>query len=481
MAASEAVAVDGPPACVCHVEEETEPLDPAIDNSIHSTRGDTPLAPQGHYASLPDRFTWDTGSYIKTWSQARRAQYRHLCNEVDGARRQGWTRTPRQQYGRVVNTDRICQRDYDDLHTVLLSLRIRPVRSGQWLPPVTMMNAVYQALRSRAMDRLRRQLSGKEWEYVAVIAGTEHFATPHYHLYTWVDGEVKPQDFGGVVDAFVEDCEFAPDDGTGNRIEDGAVTVEGPATRTLATDNAVRRDLNEERGAPTAGAVYVASQIPNMAQADQATDAQLEHGAVADAIEHTAVSFSHGCWTPADGEVTIDNSICSPRADSFPSETDADTPPASTGPSVTPMPTVAREPPVSRESHPTAEKAVSLSSMPKLPRGPATLSHLTRTMQLDNDTETEQLSIDQQTFDDLYPTDDTLLRFNRRYVGEYIGHRSILQDDNIWYFAGVPGSCIVVVQRDSDLFVRVSFEDNTPLVDYSATSIPLESLERLRR
>lgn len=392
---SSGASVDGGPACVHNVGEEIEPLDPAIDNSIHSTREDVPLAPQSHYASLPERFTWETGSYIKTWSQARRAQSRHLRNEVEGARRQGWTRTPRQQYSRVLNTDRRCQRDYDDLHTVLVSLRIQPVRSGQWLPPITMMDAVYQALRRRAMDRLRRQLSDMEWEFVAVIAGTDHFATPHYHLYLWVDGEVTPQDFSGMVDAFVEDCRFAPDDGTGNRIEDGAVTVEGPDDRTLATDNAARRDLNEKRGAPTAGAVYVASQIPNMADADQATAAQLEHGAVADAFEHTTVSFSQGCWTPADGAVTIDNSISSPRVDSSPSETDVATPtatsPASTDSNGTP-PTVARGPPVSRESRPSAEKAVSLSRMPKPPRGAATHSHLSRTMKLDN-TETGHFTV----------------------------------------------------------------------------------------
>ena len=299
-----------------HGTGETEPLDPSLDHSIHSTRGHTPFAPQGHYSKLDDRFTWETGSYVKTLAQARRAQRRDLLGEFEAARRNGWTLNARQRYNRVMSTDRMCQRDYDDLHTVLISLRISPTQGDFWLPHVTMMEAVYQALRRRAMGQLRRDLDSttEDWEYVAVIAGTEHFATPHYHLYMWVDGQVEADDFEGVVDDFVEDCEYAPDNGRGNRIEDGAVTVRGPDTQGFATEK-VRQDLLKERGPATKGAVYVATQIPNLTHPDMATDAQLEHGAAADAFGHTAVSFSQGCWTPEDGEIStsIDHSIHSPR------------------------------------------------------------------------------------------------------------------------------------------------------------------------
>ena len=297
-----------------HTEgRETEPLDPALDKPIHSTRGDTPFAPQGYFSELDDRFVWETGSYVKTLAQARRAQRRDLLGEFEAARRNGWKLNARQWYDRVMNTGRMCHRDYENPHTVMISLRISPTQGDHWIPHVTMMEEVYQALRRRAMDRLRRQLSDHDWEYVAVIAGTDHFATPHYHLYLWIDGHVERDDFAGVVEAFVEDCKYAPSDGEGNRVDDGAVTVQGPDEQQWATDE-VRQDMLEERGPVTEGAVYVASQIPNITHPDKATDAQLEHGATADAFDHTAVSFSQGCHRrDRDGKVSIDNSIHSPR------------------------------------------------------------------------------------------------------------------------------------------------------------------------
>lgn len=295
-------------------KQSSEPLDPPLDGTpdytILSTRDQVPIAPQHHYEDLPDRFKVEEESRPMTWAEAREEQRYHLLGERTSAVRNGWMPNPNQQYRRIVNTCRMCQREYDNLHTVMLSLRLSPT-SNHWRPPVTMFDMVFDAWRNGASDRLRRLLNKKadRWEYVAVIAGTDPFASPHYHIYLWVDGTVRPSDFEHVVDAYVKDCAFAPDDGASHDIEGKAVTVRGPDDQEYATDHAVRDDLNAERGVPTKGAVYVAGQIPNLVEYEPHTDEDgtvkaridplrhvLDHGVTADGSTHTAVSFSHGCW-----------------------------------------------------------------------------------------------------------------------------------------------------------------------------------------
>jgi hypothetical protein len=303
-------------------KQSSEPLDPPLDGTqdypILSTRDSVPIVPQGHYDKLRDRFKVEDESRPMTWAEAREKQLHHLIGARNSALQNGWTPNPNRQYRRIVNTCRMCQQEYDDLHTVMLSLRLSPT-TNHWLPPGIMFDAVWDAWRKRAKDRLRRFLdkNAGRWEYVEVIAGTDYFASPHYHIYVWVDGAVKPSDFEHVVDAYVADCPFAPDDGTGHDIEGRAVIVRGPDDQEYATDHAVRDDLNAEHGVPTKGAVYVAGQIPNLVEYDQYTDDDgkvkaridpprhvLDHGVTADASTHTAVSFSQGCWDKdRDGKV----------------------------------------------------------------------------------------------------------------------------------------------------------------------------------
>jgi len=303
-------------------KKPSEPLDPPVnrtqDYTILSTRNSVLIAPQRYYTDLQNRFKVEEESRPMTWAEAREEQRYHLHGQRTSAVRNGWTPNPNRQYRRIVNTCRMCQQEYDNLHTVMLSLRLSPI-SNHWRHPVTMFDTVWDAWHNRAYDKFRRLLNkkGDQWEYVAVIAGTEPYASPHYHIYAWVDGAVKPNDFEHVVDTYVEDCAFAPDDGAGHDIKGRAVTVRGPSDQEYATDDVIRDDLNAERGAATKGAVYVATQIPNLVEYEPYTDKDgtvkarinapthvLDHGVTADASSHSAVSFSQGCWNKGrDGKV----------------------------------------------------------------------------------------------------------------------------------------------------------------------------------
>jgi hypothetical protein len=104
-------------------------------------------------------------------------------------------------------------------------------------------------------------------------------------VHLWIDGSVESDDFAHVVEGYTERCEYAPDSGKGN--EPGQViTVYSPDNRQLADES---DHPHNERGNPTTGAVYVAHQIPNLPTAEDATEAELIHGAICDVFKSAAV------------------------------------------------------------------------------------------------------------------------------------------------------------------------------------------------
>lgn len=249
--------------------EEAEPLDPALDDSgtIHEKRQSTKLGSEGHRKQVPAIYTSDDDS-LKSWKQARRAYRRHRIGEFHSPKPTTLQRRSRQDYRRMLETDRQLQEQYQKLSTALLSLRVPPVRDGTYLPPLATLDALMDAL-DDVMGALRYRLREYDWEYARVVAGTDEFATPHIHIYLWVDGQPAFKELEPVVEKFVEKCSLAPDDGHGNCADDGALTLQYEQEVTPSGE--------------TAGIVYVAAQLPHIAYADEMDEISLEWGAVAHA------------------------------------------------------------------------------------------------------------------------------------------------------------------------------------------------------
>lgn len=271
--------VDGEPYEQQLEIEEVEPLDPPLDDSgtIHEKRHSTKLGSEGHRKQVPAIYTSDDDS-LKSWKQARRAYRRHRIGEFHSPKPTTLQRRSRQDYRRLLETDRQLQETYQSLSTALISLRVPPMRNGSYSPPLATLDSLMDSLED-VMAALRYRLRKYDWEYARVVAGTDEFATPHIHLYLWVDGQPAFEELEPVVDKFVEKCSIAPDDGHGNRAREGALTLQ------------YQQDLTES--GETAGIVYVASQLPHIAYEAEMDDVSLEWGAVANATSRQLVACSY--------------------------------------------------------------------------------------------------------------------------------------------------------------------------------------------
>lgn len=221
------------------------------------------------------------GSYI---------EQRH--SESTSAKRYGWTKGrqyyAKQQYKRGMGFDRQLLAEYDNPTTVLLSLRISPPDAGR----LTMLTALKTAadVTIKQMDyQLCRApdapFEADEWEYMTVFASTEKRATPHLHIYVWIDGDVSRVPFQHVVNKFVNRCQFAPDDGTGNDPNDGAVRVRGNGDERVprVDDGTLNPAECEYTGRNSRGAVYILQQLPHLREVDKMAQDELLHSATADA------------------------------------------------------------------------------------------------------------------------------------------------------------------------------------------------------
>lgn len=260
--------------------DEPEPLDPIPDDSgtIHETRRSTKLGSECDRKSVPSIYVSDEGKHLKSWKQARRAYKRHRIGEFHSPVHTTLQKRSRQDYRRLLESDRQLQEKYENLTTALLSLRVPPQRNGVYVPPLVTLDALMDA-----WGHVRRALSYRlrdyEFEFARVVAGTDWFATPHIHVYVWIDGKPDFEELEPIVEKFVEKCTLAPDDGVGNRAREGALTLRyKPETR--------------EKG-ETIGSGYVARQIPHIAYVEEMDNASLEWGAVAHATARQLVTCSH--------------------------------------------------------------------------------------------------------------------------------------------------------------------------------------------
>lgn len=282
-------------AAACVSQRDSEPLDP---NSFRyqSQRQFDKIAADSEIHRLPDSYKSQDGFDPTTLGEAQNAIAERLVGE---AANDGWhdTRRSRTRYAfkRILHSDRKFRQKFDDFHTALVSLRVCP---EDW-PLATLFDSVASVGRD-AIKRINHYLD--DWGYASVMAGTDRYGTPHLHVLFWVDGEVTPETFEPMVNYFVTNCPFAPSDGTGNRIEEGAVTVRGPRQELARAK--IDDEKIEKYGACTAGAHYVANQLPYLAFPAEATQAELWFDAAADVAECDPWSFSVNTWSTGEREPT---------------------------------------------------------------------------------------------------------------------------------------------------------------------------------
>jgi len=196
----------------------------------------------------------------------------------------------RSNYRRIMDVDRYSRDAFGgNLTTVMLSFRVSPTTADgvtrRWVSPLLLADvlSIYrQQVHNRALN-IREHVD--EVQYVWVTTGTEKYATPHRHLYLWCDDpddDVRILDFRSAVRKHCEGhqaCEGAHqitdsegehravtvnhdpiivDTETGTTVE----TPKGTTVDMSAIRREVRRSENEPYHEATAGALYVASQLP---------------------------------------------------------------------------------------------------------------------------------------------------------------------------------------------------------------------------
>lgn len=165
-----------------------------------------------------------------------------------------------------------------DFTTVLLSLRVSPGERSRLTLLTGMENAIdafIDKLRYRLQNAPDAPLSADEWEYFAVVAGTAERATPHLHVFVYVEGDVSRSRFEPVVEKWVEKWAYAPDDMTGNSPEGETIVMRGKGD-----DSIPRMDDEPEE---SAGATYVLSQLPHLEDVDDMARDELFHAVTLDA------------------------------------------------------------------------------------------------------------------------------------------------------------------------------------------------------
>lgn len=163
----------------------------------------------------------------------------------------------KKNYCLSLDLDRQLADEYSNLTTVLISLRVqRGVYSR-----VTLLQELREAFDDMLRNKLEYALDTTvdSWEWVAVFAGTDKYATPHVHLYIIADGDVGIDTFRPSVKRFARECEYAPSDGRGNQPDDGSVRIMGRDDDTIP-----RRD-----DGVSAGMAYVSQQLAHLPDVEE--------------------------------------------------------------------------------------------------------------------------------------------------------------------------------------------------------------------
>jgi len=171
-------------------------------------------------------------------------------------------------YREICATDRRLRREYSDMTTALLTLRVTPRQNDEWVSPWRLDEALHSPW-SDVYDRLRYELStygGFDWEYCAVTEGTDWFATPHRHVLCWIDdadNEIDAMHFRSAIETFVEQSSFAPED-SHSITDETAVWVDHDPS--IAEESGV---CGNPFDSISQGALYTATSLPHLSLRDR--------------------------------------------------------------------------------------------------------------------------------------------------------------------------------------------------------------------
>ncbi|WP_423751095.1 hypothetical protein [Salinirarus marinus] len=190
----------------------------------------------------------------------------------DGPYRTSKLRQARQRYAKLRDADAYFKIDMTGVTTVMISLRQSPVdpETGRVVTPYQQGEDLFQNM-TAVMDSIRYALSQKrgfDVEWARIISATRQWATPHCHLYLWVDDPhdvVDSEWFRPAVAKFVERTPRASWES--HDVERGTVTVEHDPPRATDTYGEVGVVNSLRDIPPTAGCVYLGSQLPHFALA----------------------------------------------------------------------------------------------------------------------------------------------------------------------------------------------------------------------
>lgn len=309
-----------------HHKRDSEPADPNWIN--HATRCETKIGPPSvSVDDIPDPLVVDDGdeSRLPTVEEARETYLpiqRNAWNH--GTFVSAYERQLNQTYPRIHEADRQLRQRYDGLTTGMITRRLSPIDDDdQWIPPLKIDDQLHDTRTWRSVRRcLSRQLAEYEFEYIAVTAPTESAATPHQHIYLWIDDpgdEISATDFGPVLDKHLKHCPNASEKHHQYELDgsDGAITVQHQPESVDYTAAEVRR-FNEASDSTngegylrknTAGAKYLATQLAHLplgdrydASVDNPPQPLLEGAAIAWASPHNWLRTSTGVPTLNNGD-----------------------------------------------------------------------------------------------------------------------------------------------------------------------------------
>jgi len=288
---------------------DVEPADPDFIN--HETRRATPIGPESlDIDELPNLLADETdGDRLPTVAEARDVYMRvQQASRNSDDRGSAYGRHRYKRYPHLCVADRQLRKRYDDVTTVMITRRLSPIEDSHWMPPLKIDKQLHDSTVCRSVRRAwARVLDAYQFEYAAVSAPTSTAATPHQHIYLWIDdpdNQITASDFDPVLqkhlkhcpNAYPEDHEYA-DDG-----RDGTITVrhEPPLTDP---------DPAGEHQPITLGAQYLASQLAHLPLGDfydetkeDPAEALLEGAAIAWASNHKWFRASSGLPDLEDGD-----------------------------------------------------------------------------------------------------------------------------------------------------------------------------------
>ncbi|MDF9744527.1 hypothetical protein [Natrinema salsiterrestre] len=273
-----------------------EPLDDSVEDHYRLYE---PIADSAERVSKPRRYLDEETQGPKSAREAVKSYVEARHGENVSAEKNGFKKTrnwrANRQYRIGKEMDRQLLRNYDNPTTVLLSLRVSPGDRGR----LTLLsglhdaiNPTFEQLRYRLQRSADAPLTASEWEYFAVLAGTEKRATPHLHIYVYCDGDVSRKRFSPVVEKFVGECPYAPDDMRGNSPKDGTISVRGNE------DDMIPR--MSDTPAESQGATYVLTQLPHLPPVDEMAQDELLHSSTVDAWNGNA--FRRSSYTVWDDD-----------------------------------------------------------------------------------------------------------------------------------------------------------------------------------